>query len=161
MWNSQSNLTSNLNSKSENKNNRKKRKKKKEYQAKIKKMNIKIVRPSILLASSCTFKMSKSSQFKLNSNWILEIKRKREKIRKRNRENILTLAGPFLSFSAQHPYPTRQPTLRSFLFFFLCGAYMWVRFVSRRPPPVGLTAENRTAESARSSWPWDSLVACI
>jgi hypothetical protein len=31
-------------------------------------MNIKIVRPSILLASSCTFKMSKSSQLKLNSN---------------------------------------------------------------------------------------------
>jgi hypothetical protein len=62
-------LTSNLNSKSENKTIEKEEKKRKEeYQAKIKKMNIKIVRPSILLASSCTFKMSKSSQLKLNSN---------------------------------------------------------------------------------------------
>jgi hypothetical protein len=31
-------------------------------------MNIKIFRPPILLASSCTFKMRKSSQLKLNSN---------------------------------------------------------------------------------------------
>jgi hypothetical protein len=43
-------------------------KRKEEHQAKIKKMNIKIVKPSILLASSCTFKISKSSQLKLSPN---------------------------------------------------------------------------------------------
>jgi hypothetical protein len=54
-------------------------KRKEEYQTKIKKINIKIVRPSILLASICTFKMSISSQLKLNSNLNLEIKRKKRK----------------------------------------------------------------------------------
>ena len=61
---------------------------------------------------------------------------------------ILTPSAHFACTRARPSHP-RQPTLRSSLFFFVCGAYMWVRFVSRLPPQVGLTAENRTAESAQ------------
>ena len=42
---------------------------------------------------------------------------------------ILTPSAHFACTRARPSHP-RQPTLRSSLFFFVCGAYMWVRFVS-------------------------------
>jgi hypothetical protein len=65
---------------------------------------------------------------------------------------ILTPSAHFACTRAR-PSPPRQPTLRSSLFFFVCGAYMWAPLVifTRASSPIDAGANLRTRRAMNSA----------